>query len=148
MVIANCLLCFSIGNGLRRTGHLPQLLLNSSWSILELLGFSSKSIVVHQSSVLHLLQCAPIFSVAPSTVCTNLQCCAFYSVQHLQCCAFNSVHQFSVLLHLLATVLRHVIMLLYNPTSSTILLPMRICLVDYLTASLKSKFLQLHNISP
>ena len=62
---------------------------------------------------------APIFSVAPSTL----------------------------LLHLLATVWRHV-MLLYNSISSTVLLPMRIRLDDYLTSSLKSKFLQLQNVSP
>ena len=67
------------------------------WSILELLGSSSKSIVVHQSSVLHLLQCAPIFSAAPSTECTNFSVVPSTVCTNLRCCTFYSVLQSSVL---------------------------------------------------
>ena len=85
------------------------------------------------------LHCAP----STSAPFTNLQCYASTWVAPISYVALLQLHRSSVLLHLLATILCHVIMLLINSTLSTILLRMWIRFVDYLTASLKSKFLQL-----
>ena len=171
MVIADCVLSFSIGNGPRRLANYHSCFSNSRWSILELLGSIRKSIMVHHSSVqqhhssmLHhpsqwaILQCFAILVFHQSSVLSHSTVLHQSSVsQHSTVLHQSSVlhhstvlhqssvlhhstvlHRSSVLLHLLATVLWHVIMLLYNSTSSTILLPMGIRLVDYLTASLKS----------
>ena len=84
-----------------------------------------KCCTIHRSPVLHLLQV-----LHPSSLLRFYSC----TVQ--------------VLLNLLATILCHVIMLLDDSILSMILQPMWIRLVDYLTASLKSKFLQLPNMLP
>ena len=75
------------------------------------------------------LHCVPSIT-APFT---NLQCHTFYQGStNLHCCA-STVAPFYGVAPLLATILCHVIMLLDNSTLSTILLPMWIRLVYYLT---------------
>ena len=131
---------------LRQTTLLRHLLLHYS-------PISSVAIprVLHQSTLLRLLQVhhspissvtsstrvAPISSVAPST-----------SVEPIITVVLLQFHHSTVLLHFLAAILCHVIMLLSNSILSIILLPMWIRLVDYLTASLKSKFVLLQKMLP
>ena len=85
--------------------------------------------VLCQSTLLHLLQVhhSPISSVTPSTSVVPID-----TVELLQ------LHRSTLLLHLLAAILCHMIMLLDDSILSIILLPMWTRLVDYLTASLKS----------
>ena len=194
------------GNGPRRYGHVPELLLNSCWVNTIATGSSNKSIVVWRSPIFtvaphhvyhslissvapstsvapistvapHQVHHSPISSVAPSTSValidtvapstsaapfTDFQCCAFY-----KCCTIHQspvlrllqvlpivtvallqLHRSTVLIQLLSTIFCHVIMLLDNSMLSIILLPMWTRLVYYLTASSKSKFLQLQNMLP
>ena len=97
------------------------------------------------------------FHCVPSTSAqfTNLQCYTSTRVAPISTVALVQLHHSTVNLHLLATIFGdyatcqlcdYVIMLLVHSTLSTILLPRWICLVDYLTTSLKSKFLQLYRI--
>ena len=77
---------------------------------------------IHQSPVLSLYK-----------GCTNLHCCIATVAPFYSESPFISYH-----------LCDHATRQLCDSTLSTILLPMWICLVDYLTASLKSKFLQLY----
>ena len=140
---------FSIGNGPRRnrppTVAASQFLL-SQYYCYWVPATKASWCTIHQSSVLHLprvlrhLHCCPFFKCTihissllhlqspvlrllqglhQSPVLRLLQVLhpsSLSSVLHLHCSA--------VLLHLLATILCHVIMLLDNSTLSTILLPM------------------------
>ena len=129
VVVANCVLCVFHRE---RTSE-EQATYHSYFSIqvesiLLPLGSSNEGIVVRHS---------PIFTVPPST-----------SVTPSSLLRLLQLHHSTVLLHLLATILCHVIMLLDNSTLSTILLLMWIRLVYYLTAPMKSKFLQLQNMLP
>ena len=105
----------------------------------------------NQSTLLRLLQVhhSPISSVMPSTRVAPISTLApSTSVAPIVTVALLQLHCSTVLLHLLTAIVFHVIMLLDNSILSLILLPMWICLVNYLTASSKSTLLQLQNMLP
>ena len=145
---------FSIGNGPWRhrppAGAPSQFLLNQYYcywtpaTSRRGATFTNLQCGASSSATFTNIQCAllqvhhsPISSVAPST-----------SVAPIITVALLQLHRSTVLFHLLATILSHVIMQLDDSILSIISLPLWILLVYYLTASLKSKFLQLKNMLP
>ena len=116
MVIANCVLCFSIGNGPWRPTNYRSCFSIPVGSILELLGSCSKSTVLHHSSVRCTIRqycSAPFVSTVlhHSSVQLHNSCVVFCTIRQLQFC---TIRQFSsapfvssVLHHSLATDLHH-----------------------------------------
>ena len=96
------MLCFSIVNGLRGTGHPPQLLLNSRWDNTIATGFQHRR---HRGATFSNLHCCASssatftnlhFCASSSAPLTNLQCCADIHCcdfcapfTNLQCCSFH-----------------------------------------------------------
>ena len=144
---------FSIGNGPRRYGHYRSCFSIPIESILLLLGSNNKGIVVWRS---------PISSVAPSSSAlftnlhyapsssapfTNLQCYASTRVALNSTVALlqlnrSSVAPFDSYYFIPCDYATHQFYIIDN------LATMWIHFVDYLTASLKYKFLQLQNMLP
>ena len=136
MVIANCVLCFPYGTDLGERANYRSCFSNFALVNSRLPSSSSKSTVVHYSSVQrHQTSLLRHLSLLRhSTVLHQSPVFHHSTVWHQS----SVLHHSTVLYHSLSTILCHVIMLLYNSKSSTILLPMRIRIADYLTASLKS----------
>ena len=150
------MLCFSIVNGSRRPANCPSCFSIPVGSILELLGFSSKSTVVHHSSVqLHhssVLFCiirqhssATLISTAALFFSTVLHhpSVQFCTIRQLLFCTIRlfSSAPFVVQIcmhHSLDTILRHLLMLFYNSASSNNFTTDANTHYHYLTASLKS----------
>ena len=154
------MLHFFIGNGPRRQAICRSCFSVPDGSNLELLGYSSKSAVLPRSSVQMHHSSAQFCTIrqywsAPfiSTVLhhSSLQFCTICQLQFCSIRQFSSVRFVSsVLHHSLATILHHVIMHASILHQRTILLPMRIHFVDYLTASRNISYCDccLQNISP